>query len=24
VVVTGSCHTVGDALKQLNRCPFHD
>ena len=22
VIVTGSCHTVGDALKQLNRCPF--
>jgi len=22
VVVTGSCHTVGDALKRLDRCPF--
>ena len=22
VIVTGSCHTVGDALKQLKRCPF--
>ena len=22
VIVTGSCHTVGDALKQLDRCPF--
>jgi dihydrofolate synthase/folylpolyglutamate synthase len=22
VIVTGSCRTVGDALKRLNRCPF--
>jgi folylpolyglutamate synthase/dihydropteroate synthase len=22
VIVTGSCHTVGDALKRLDRCPF--